>query len=244
MAYGLEINNQYGKSVIEAGELAFFYAGKITVNHTYGVANYKILKGTTKDTPVIGFCVTETPTTNPQFDGAAWGTVDLALDSGVARKAVLSPSYAPSGTYTVYLFTTIDKVPKESYGLEMYDTDSSLQFNTTRPLLIVKNFYEYYIEYTSNFYVTNFSPPKALPKKLAICTRTMGTTLTHGAYLVYSNVTCWKNPNNNTWYAGVSTKKGQQGYLMIPPASGRWGSDLGYIDTAYYDQFNNMPNFF
>lgn len=244
MAYGLEINNQYGRSVIEAGELAFFYAGKVTINHVHGVADYKELGGVDVNTPVIGFCVTETPTTNPQFDGAAWGTVDLALDNGVIKRYVISSADAPTGTFTIYLFTTIDKVPREEYGLEMYDTDGSLQFNTTRPLLVVRDFYEYYKEYTSNFYVTNFSPPKALPKKLAVCTRDEGVTLTYGAYLVYNNVTCWKNPNNNTWYVGVSTKRGRQGQLSVTPPPGRWGADLGLIDASYYDQFDNMPNFF
>lgn len=244
--YGIEMRNNEGKSIIGAGEVCLFYLGKRVINHTRGVDSYVYMKNTMVGGNKFYRCFFTSETTNENIVNSGPGGVSFSTSQLTKKTYFYIGKECPTSVYTVYVFGTLDEVPAQSYGVNIFDTDGRLQFTASRPLFIAKDLKQFYIrdKYPAKggVYEPVYTPDFSTTFKPAVQTSmTLFYTDRSSRVGVFGSITAFKK--NSGWFVGLSLIKygGKTSMFLEPPDI---NVTIPVIDASFYDQFSNLPNIF
>lgn len=231
MAHGLLVKNNNGSDLFQEGEIPLQYWGKKTYymsnNGLYALFNLP----SSHRISVYGIVTSGASTTSFQLEA-----------SGGKWYAKHFSAYG-DGTLELYVFVPSTLLPREDWGLEVYNSSSDLIFNGTRPMLQVESIHNAWVSKAS-FNVDSHSSPINSSKKLAIPFDVMWVkSYQYGSqgFILYhyfiTSAASGSGSNHGVRKAGLTIIGGGVNYGAV------YDRNYGAIDANYYSTFTSLANY-
>lgn len=228
MSYGFDIKNKKGDLLVEPGETPLQYWGRKRIS-------FKNNRSSLFDIPDTYACAIYTVVVS----GSQAAYVEMQKSGG--KWTAKHFKFYGDAVMDVYVFTDSTALPKEGWGVELYD-QGRLVFNGTRPILNIKGIANGWVN--RSVVDDKHSGVKTESGKVAISP----AFLWRKAFQVTASYAIMCDYTLTAYYNGSSTKHGVRRVdvtrvkraFSYGAASNR---NYALIDADYYDKFSSLGNY-